>query len=175
MGIAGLVGLGLSWVGRPLRLRPPNAHHQGQDPKAPGSLPLPRREAVELRVQAEGQAGAAEASLLAPLRLQSAQPPGRGALPQAATRQEGVPRQGHRRGRQQRPHPGEAALAGRIVRRLQIPVTDAERQLAQVVDLALVLGHAAGDALADSGVDYTLRLDDQVGSRDAARELLVGA
>ena len=47
--------------------------------------------------------------------------------------------------------------------------------LVQVVDLALVLGHAAGDAFADRGVDDTLGLDDLVGPGDAALELLVGA
>jgi hypothetical protein len=45
----------------------------------------------------------------------------------------------------------------------------------EVVDFALVLGHAAGEALADQGVDNALGLDDQVGSKDAALELLVGA
>lgn len=46
--------------------------------------------------------------------------------------------------------------------------------LVQVFDLALVLGHAAGDALADRGVDDTLGVDDLVGPNDAALELLVG-
>ena len=46
--------------------------------------------------------------------------------------------------------------------------------LVQVFDLALVLGHAPSDALADRGVDETLGVDDQVGPRDAALELLVG-
>jgi hypothetical protein len=45
--------------------------------------------------------------------------------------------------------------------------------LVQVVDLALVLGHAAGYALTDRGGDDTLGLDDLVGSYDAALELLV--
>ena len=46
--------------------------------------------------------------------------------------------------------------------------------LVQVVDLALVLGHGAGDAVADHGGDDTLRFDDLVGPHDAALELLVG-
>jgi hypothetical protein len=44
----------------------------------------------------------------------------------------------------------------------------------QVVDLALVLGNAAGEAFADRDGDDTQGLDDLVGPNDLALELLVG-
>src|SRR5436309_138207 len=53
-------------------------------------------------------------------------------------------------------------------------MTRDEGALAEVVDLALVLRHASGDALADQRVDDALGLDDQVSPRGAALELLVG-